>query len=67
MKDIVKFIVFIEVLSLIVTALVHLVLFLMGYDYPNHAQMYWIVPLILLAIVLFVIYIIVPLFEWWME
>ena len=66
-KDKIKFIVFIEVLTYLIAAGTHLVFYLTGNDVSNYAEIYWIVPMIVLGITLLTIFIITPIADWWMK
>jgi len=63
----IKFIVFIELLTYFLCAGMHLVLYLTGNDVSNYAQIYWIVPTIVLCVTILTIFIIAPIAEWWLQ
>jgi len=67
MKDLLKFIMFLELIALFVCALTHLTIILVEGDDPDYYQIYWIIPSIIFIVALFTKLIIVPLANWWFE
>ena len=65
MKDLIKLLVFAEVLALFMGGIIHLITFIMGDHYP--LMMYLWMAVIVAVCVIFTTYIAAPLVNWWFD
>lgn len=66
-KEFAKYLIFMELLSLVIIVVVHIVLYIAGDHTPSYWHIYWVAPSVICAAMVFGEYVIEPLAKWYFK